>query len=172
MKKLIVLISIFFLLVAFTHAQDSEVIQVNLTANVVAGCYLSITPSNAVWSVSLPQSQAEVDTWLSNDGIPLDCFISYRLPNGSMMRLGQTSQSLLDWGDGYTLPLESYCKNVFTGDIIADLPLAVSGSTVEVYVSNTNAGTKISQIDLQLLNSSALKAGTATASIAYQAREW
>lgn len=170
MRKLISLVVVLFflsLVVVPVQAQDSAIIPIDLSATIVAGCYLEISPTAVTWTLD---ALAEANGWIPGD-VSLDYVVAYRLPILNRLQLVQESLTDFTYGDGTTtLPIETYGKQVFTGDISYTGFLApVVAGMQEVYMSSDAAGSKTGRIKLLFWNDASMRPGAVTATIQYTA---
>lgn len=166
MRKLITLVAVLFLVAVLAQAQDATPVNITLSATIEAGCYLDFTPTSVSWTLGV---NSESGAWVSGDA-PLDYTINYRLATGHTMRLFQESLTDFVYGDMSVIAIETYGKQVFTGDVVYEGNLRVEGANAQLIGQSVDdAGSMTGQVDFQFFNDPTLKAGTVTATIQYTA---
>jgi len=124
-RKFLCLVSMIFLLVAVGQAQDSTPVAVALSANLVGGAVLEITPATATWSSIMP---TPVETLVPSDESPVGFSASWRFAETHKgMIVAESTSDLV--GASQTLPIEQYVKHTFAGDFSYDgyLPAVSAG---------------------------------------------
>jgi|GEM_PF-6756079 len=159
MKKFLGLIVILALVSISVAAQNSDPIEVNISATVLSGCNLTIFPTTASWAdIPVPASRDEASTYIAQNSAPMQIEFGARLQDGNAQgELTLTTTSFMLDGVDYPT-ISDRVKFEFAAGIASPFPFTsviappVGGSPVSVYQSGQRGFMRDTMLTIYILN--------------------